>query len=274
MTKEFKIGVVGCGYVGSAVAAGFSLHVSSVKMYDRYKPDDYDSAEDTINNSDIIFVCVPTPTKESGEQDLSAIHDVLLLINKLALDPKIIVIKSTVLPGTCRMYSEAFKWHSIVYNPEFLSARTARFDFINPARIILGGELGSTKTVAELYVARFGRIVPIWRVKWETAELVKYTANTFFATKIAFCNEIYKLTEKLEVDYDEVKTLWLADGKIAPSHCDVPGHDGKLGYGGACFPKDVKAFIHWANKENLEVEILEAVHNSNSKLRGEPENES
>ena len=86
--------------------------------------------------------------------------------------------------------------------------------------------------------------------------------------KIAFCNEIFNVAENLDISYDEVKELWLMDGKVTHSHCDVPGHDGKKGYGGACFPKDVKAFITWTEDKDFEMEILNAVHNSNQKNRG------
>lgn len=267
---NYNVGVVGCGFVGSAVAAGFSLHVDSVKMYDRYKDDkDYHTLDETVNESDIIFVCVPTPNLKDGKQDLSFLQDCLSAINRVSTDPKTIIIKSTVLPGTCRTYARAFNWHSIVYNPEFLSARTARLDFINPARIILGGEIGATQRVAELYKHRFGNVVPICKVEWETAEMVKYTANCFFAMKIAFCNEVYNITQALNIDYNEVKELWLMDGKITHSHCDVPGHDGRRGYGGSCFPKDVKAFITWAEDNSIDIDILNAVHKSNLKNRKE-----
>jgi UDPglucose 6-dehydrogenase len=289
---KYNIGVIGCGFVGSAVAAGFSLHVNSIKLYDTYKTE-YDSLDDTVNNSNIIFVCVPTPTTPEGKQDLTHLTDALQSIVDTANDSKVIVIKSTVLPGTSRRYQEyldsiynkTLYRHKIVYNPEFLSARTARFDFINPARIILGGDSPTHKTftlisnisrgitsatqqVANLYRHRFGEHVPIFRTSWEIAELVKYTANSFFAMKIAFCNQIYDIAENLNIDYNAVKELWLMDGKVARSHCDVPGHDGSRGYGGACFPKDVLAFITWAKEQNYDLEILETVHNSNTKIRG------
>lgn len=265
---DYKIGVIGCGFVGKAVAAGFSLHVDSVKMYDKYNQD-YDSLEETVKESDLIFLCVPTPTNSDWTQDLSELDTAIECIVGLADTPKKIIIKSTVLPGTTRNYARKYIGHSFIFNPEFLSARIARFDFINPSRIILGGEPGTLGTVAGLYYHRFGDGVPIFLVEWEEAELVKYTANTFFAMKIAFFNEIYDIAQYLNVPYTHLKDMVLTDGKIANSHCDVPGHDGKRGYGGTCFPKDVKAFLRWAGQHKQELQILHSVNMVNDKIRGE-----
>lgn len=257
--KMYKIGIIGCGFVGKAVAAGFSLHVESVKMYDRYI-EGYDSFDDTAKLSDYLFICIPTPTRKDGTQDLTELLEVINQIDRCSPESKIIVIKSTVLPGTTRGFSKKWPRHMFVFNPEFLSARIARLDFINPSRIILGGEWNwGVRYVADLYHHRFGEKAPIFCVDWETAELVKYVANAFFATKIAFCNTMYEVAKKLDVDYSEVKDLWLLDGKVANSHCDVPGHDGKFGYGGKCFPKDLRAFMHFIQSDlGLDCDILES----------------
>lgn len=263
---RYSIGIIGCGYVGKAVAAGFSLHVQSVLMYDKYD-DQYDSIYNTVNHSDFLFVCVPTPTKEDGTQDLSELHDTLLKIDKLAIEPKRIIIKSTVLPGTTRIYSKAFDRHYFAFNPEFLSARTARLDFINPSRIIIGAQVPTARSIEKLYRFRFGDSVPIFTCTWEAAELVKYVANSFFAMKISFCNEIYDIAESMNIPYEAIKDMWLSDGKIANSHCNVPGHDRIRGFGGTCFPKDIKAFIKWAEDNNKKLDTIKATQQVNNRVR-------
>ncbi len=259
-----KVGVIGAGFVGGAVAAGFSLH-ADVKLYDKFKKI---GTLENVANQDFIFVCVPTNVKKSGSQDLSCVEEVFSDLKKIipSNHNPIIIPKSTLLPGTCRMLSEKYKMQ-IVFNPEFLTARCARLDFINASRIILGGEcVNSLNSVEELFKTRFGS-TPIFKTTWEAAELVKYMANTFFALKLSFVNEMYDICNFLNIDYSLVKDMWLADGRIGNSHYEVPGHDGDRGFGGNCFPKDLKSFITWAEKNNITVDTLKAAQDVNNRVR-------
>lgn len=259
-----NLGIIGFGFVGRAIAHGFSLH-NNIKIYDKYN-DIYDSIQITVNCSDFIFVSVPTPMMDDGSQDISNLEDAIVNIVKEAKNRKIVIIKSTVIPGTTRNLAERFKQLSFVFSPEFLTQRTADLDFINPARIILGGEKEIVDEVEKLHRERF-TYVPIFKTTWEGAELVKYMNNCFFAVKVAFCNEFYDLAKAVGVPYNELRDMWLADGRIANSHTDVPGHDGFRGYGGKCYKKDINALISWAKSKGFNATTCEAAEIVNSRVR-------
>jgi len=262
-----NVGVIGCGFVGKAVAHGFALH-ANVKMYDKYN-NNYQAKEEVVNGSDYLFVCVPTPMDDQGFQDLSCIKEALKAIDECAEESKTIIIKSTVIPGTTRNLAEMYPRHTFVFNPEFLTERTADLDFINPSRIILGcerGEFSNVDGVRELYRVRFSSH-PIFETTWEGAEVVKYMSNCFFAAKISFLNEFYDVADHIGVDFEDLCDMWLADGRIGNSHVDVPGHDGSRGYGGKCFPKDVRALIRWAESNGLGADMCRAADQVNNKVR-------
>ena len=270
----YKIGIVGFGFVGKAIAYGFNTH-AEIFTYDKYG-DCTHTLEETVENSDIIFVCVPTPMNEDGTQDLSNMDDAIEAIHKCAgMNPKIIIIKSTVLPGTVRIYQENNPIHTFVFNPEFLTERVAKLDFINQNRIILGFEQDAfetvseeIKTVVDIYRTRFPH-TPMYVTNFETAELIKYMCNTFFAVKLSFLNEMYDVADKLNIDFDELICMFLADNRIGNSHTDVPGHDGMRGWGGKCFPKDIAAFIQWSDKNEIDLDMCKAAQKVNDRVRPE-----
>jgi len=266
-----KIGIIGCGFVGSAVAAGFSLK-ADIKIYD-IKPEKCTHSFSEVCNQDILFLCLPTPMRKSdGLPEMSFIYNAVADINRevaqvKTLIPKIVVIKSTVLPGTNKTLQASYPYLSFVSNPEFLTARSARLDFINASRIVLGGiDRNSIHAVADLY-RTICIHTPIYYCTWEEAELVKYMANCFFALKISYLNEIYKICQIIDCDYSFLKRMWLADGRIGNSHHEVPGHDGDFGFGGTCFPKDIAAFVEYAKSIGAPIETLNAAHKVNEKVR-------
>lgn len=269
-----NIGIVGFGFVGSALAHGFSTYYN-IKIYDKYC-NQYDSLEDVVRYSTVIFICVPTPTNKDGLQDLSYIRDALSSISSISEEEndwddstkKILVIKSTILPGTTRKLSSEFPKHTIVFNPEFLTERTAKLDFINSSRIVLGGMHYPTSIVEIMYRKRFPH-TPIFKTSWEGAELVKYMCNSFFAMKISFMNEMYDISQKLNVPFDELKDMFLTDYRIGNSHCDVPGHDGKRGFSGLCLPKDSNAFWHWAEQNGMILDSIKTACKINDRIRPE-----
>lgn len=262
-----RIGVIGFGFVGKSVVHGFCLH-ADLKIYDKYQTG-LNTLEETVKESDYLFICVPTPMSDDGSQDLSCIYDVIEKINKLDVTEKIIIIKSTVIPGTTRKIAEKYPYHFFVFNPEFLTERSAKLDFINTARIILGGsDQIILDSVEKMYRVRFTH-TPIYKTSFEGAELVKYMNNCFFSVKVLFLNEFYEIANKLDIPYDELKNMFLADYRVGNSHCDVPGHDGHMGVGGLCFPKDTNALVKWADKNGLHADIIRAAIKVNERVRPE-----
>ena len=264
MSVKPKIGIMGFGFLGRAMAHGFVLH-ADMKIYDKYD-NTYDSLEETINFSDFIFVGVPTPMSSDGAQDLTAVYEVVNSIIGVAKTRKIIVLRSTIIPGTTRQLAEKYKDHDFVFFPEFLTERAAKLDFINPARIIFGGSEKITEKLEKLFRIRFSH-TPIYKTTWEAAETVKYMSNSFFAIKISFLNEMCDVAEHVGVSYEDLRDMWLADCRIGNSHTDVPGHDGSRGYGGKCFPKDVKAFVKWAEKNGLALDMCKMADEVNERIR-------
>lgn len=262
-----NVGIIGFGFLGGAFAHGFALH-ANIKIYDKYD-NIYDSLEDTVNLSDFLMVGVPTPMNDDGSQDLSNMDDAVDSINRVADGGKTIVLRSTIIPGTTRAYAEKYPYHAFIFHPEFLTERTAKLDFINAARIIIGHDPDNDihgKLVEELYRTRFHH-TPIYLTTWEAAEVVKYMSNAFFAVKVSFLNEMYDIAHNIGVTYEELRNMWLADARIGNSHTDVPGHDGNRGYGGKCFPKDIQAFIKWAESEGLDLEMCRAADKVNKRVR-------
>ena len=157
----------------------------------------------------------------------------------------------------------------MVFNPEFLTERSASFDFINQTRVILGGDKQHTNKVKYLYKNRFGDFLPVLETNYETAEMIKYMNNLFFATKVSFLNEMKLLGDKVGVDWSNAIEGFILDGRIGHSHIAVPGPDGKLGFGGSCFPKDIQALIKFGEQNNVDMNVLKGAWKTNLEVRPE-----
>ena len=195
------VGIIGGGFVGNAVAYGLNQAEIDIKIYDVDKKKATDTFRDTVECADFIFVCVPTPMKNTGEIDLSIVDQVMydIYANDI-MDDTIVILKSTVVPGTCDNIAKKYPKLHLVYNPEFLTARKAKFDFINPGRIVLGGYAKYVVNVEILYRKRFA--VPNFiKTDYVTAEFIKYLSNCYFATKIGFMNEMYQIAKELNADW-------------------------------------------------------------------------
>lgn len=260
--KKYNVGVIGCGFVGEGQAFSFSP-ISDVKIYDIDQNKANASLEETLN-CEFVFVCVPTPMKKDGAQDLSFINNVF----DNAKSGPIYIIKSTVIPGTTDELINKYKDLDIVFSPEFLTERTAKLDIITQTRIIIGGNQNLTKKVRSLFKARFMN-KNIIETTPLTAEYIKYMNNTFFATKVSIMNEFYRFANHLGVDWETALYGFVSDQRIGDSHLHVPGPDGKLGFGGTCFPKDINAFISFAKKNNINMNTLEAAWKTNLEVRPE-----
>jgi len=267
-----KIGIIGKGFVGSAVQFGFSANTGCdaiVKVYDKDPNKSQHSLEEVVNDSDFIFLSVPTPSNPDGSINLDIVNQALNDIDKVNNHDPIILLRSTMIPGSTRKFQENFSRLNLVFNPEFLTERSANFDFINQARFILGGSQKNTSKVADLYKWRFGKSIPVIETSFETAELIKYMNNCFFATKVSFMNEMRLISDSCNADWELAVEGFIRDGRIGHSHLNVPGHDGKFGFGGSCFPKDIQAMIDFGESFGLEMNTLKGAWATNIKVRPE-----
>jgi len=263
----FKIGIVGNGFVGSSIASGFSLHFE-VKIFDVNPQRSTHSLDDTVNDSDVIFLSVPTPMRlASGEIDLGILDDIIDKISEInKREDNVLVIKSTVVPGTIEKYADQNPNLNIVFSPEFLTERAARLDFINASRVVLGGDKKDINKVEAVFRVRFPYI-RIIKTDVTTAQFIKYMANCFFSTKISFMNEMLQAAEALNVDWNVAMEGFISDGRVGNSHLEVPGHDGSRGFGGKCFPKDLNAFICKLSDVGVKPTVLQAVWDKNMEVR-------
>jgi len=265
-----KIGIIGRGFVGSAVEFGFSAQCgcsAQLKSYDIDPKKKKDSLEETVNQSDFIFLSVPTPSNTSGI-DLSFLISALDSIQQInKKQDNIILIRSTIVPGTTKKLQEKFTNLNIIFNPEFLTQRSAKYDFINQSRFVLGGDPVHTNKVADLYRWRFGKTIQIITTNFETAEMIKYMNNCFFATKVSFMNEMKLVSQQCNVDWDTAVEGFVSDGRIGHSHIQVPGPDKKNGFGGDCLPKDVKAMLEFSNQLGLNLSTLKGAWDTNLNVR-------
>ena len=260
--ERYKVGIIGNGFVGESQAFAFSP-IADVRVYDIDPLKSTTTLED-VHTCDFIFVCVPTPMKSSGEQDLSYVESVFEHANS----GPVYIIKSTVLPGTTKQLQTRYKDLNIIFNPEFLTERTAKLDMLTQARIVLGGKREMTNKVELLYSSRFMNRHFI-HTDSTTAELIKYMNNSFFATKVSIMNEFHRLSKALGANWDDALYGFASDGRIGDSHLHVPGPDGKLGYGGTCFPKDVNAIVTLAEELGTPLNTIAAGWKTNLEVRPE-----
>ena len=271
-----KIGIIGNGFVGSSVAFGFSPQTgcdAEVKIYDKDETKSTHTLSEVVTGSDYIFLSVPTPSNQDGSISLDILFDVFKDIDDV-IDYEddcqpVILLRSTVTPGTTEKIQIKYPKMHIVFNPEFLTERSAKFDFINQSRFIVGGSWGDTTKIEQLYQWRFGETTPVIKTNYQTAEMIKYMNNCFFATKVSFLNEMYQIADACGVDWDMAIEGFVRDGRIGHSHMIVPGPDGKFGFGGSCFPKDIQAMINFAESLDVEPSVLLGAWKKNLNVRPE-----
>lgn len=276
--KKNTISIVGQGFVGTAVREGMKK-TCDVYTYDKFKPED-SNVEDVaalVRSAPIIFVCVPTPMQKNGRCDISIVESVVKEIDDAALglsSPPLVVIKSTIPPGTTDYLDLTFHNINVAFNPEFLREATPFEDFRNQNRIILGGNITLMVDLTKIYRDAFPG-VPIIAMEATAAELVKYVTNTFLATKVSFFNEIYQICEKLDVSYNGVIEAVKFDDRIGKSHMQVPGpmpdHEGnlKFGFSGSCFVKDINALMFLAKKFGVDTKVMNGAWEKNLEVRPE-----
>jgi UDPglucose 6-dehydrogenase len=260
-----KIGIVGWGVVGQAVGKGFETKGHEIFWTARKEPP-Y-TLDQVIEKSEFIFLCLPTPMfSDYSGIDLSVIDEVVgKVAPKIAGTDKILIIKSTVVPGTTTSYKKKYPKTLLAMNPEFLTEANALGDFLKPDRTVIGAfSQNVSARLSGLYQDLYGTNTKIFLTDPTTAEMVKYMSNAFLATKVIFANEMYDLCTALGIKYEEVKKMVAADKRIGDTHLDVTTI---RGFGGKCFPKDMVALMGFAKDKKVPHELLKTVWAKNLKIR-------
>ena len=201
----------------------------------------------------------------NGSCNIDNLLSVLRDLESLSYD-QVVVVKSTIVPGTTDKLNKSFPKIDIMHNPEFLTEKNAVKDFENQNRIILGGSNEANSKLSKIYKSLFPDAVII-KTDSKYAEMVKYLTNSFLATKVSFANEMYQIAENLDIDYAKVIEYAKLDKRLGHSHWNVPGHDGYYGFGGICLPKDLNALIHLTNELGLRAHVINAVKKKNDEVR-------
>ena len=259
-----RVAIIGYGFVGKALEFGIKDNVEIFKVDPKLKTGISDLLDFKPN---ICFICVPTPMNDDGTQNISILQDVIKDFKMLSISP-LIVVKSTVLPKHITELKEQIP--NIIYNPEFLRERSANEDFINSELILFGGQKEHTDDLAKFYKNHTNCVNKTYQhTDLISASLIKYSINTFLATKVTFFNELYKLFKKSgsSDSWDNITNIISIDKRIGASHMQVPGHDGKFGFGGPCLPKDCKALISYSKELNKPLMILNQAIETNNKIR-------
>jgi len=274
-----NVGIIGQGFVGSAIREGLKSHYQ-ILTYDIDTSKCNSNLLDVTKKSEIIFVCVPTPMRKDGSCDTrileSAIDDVYKVFKKFKIEKApVLVIKSTIPPGTTQRIDKKYKDMIVLFSPEFLTEANSFEDFKNQTRIIIGRHEEHSSKEAAVEVKKMFRkaFLPLQTeiiiTKASEAEMCKYFINCFLATKVMFANQMYDICNASDLEYETVKSLVLKDPRIGNSHMMVPGPDGDRGFGGHCFPKDLEAMIKFGldNDVSFSASLLQEIKNYNNLVR-------
>jgi UDPglucose 6-dehydrogenase len=274
---DATVGIIGQGFVGSAIKAYFERKVKVI-AFDKYKKQ-FNTLEEVVKSADIIFVCVPTPMKEkTGECFTGIVESALDDINFTArtlgrpLDSFVVIVKSTVPPGFTDSQKKSRPGMRIVFSPEFLTEKNSFNDMLFADRVVVGGDKADAIVVLRFFLGvdnervQEGKCVLV-QCEAAAAEMSKLYTNGILFTKVLFSNEIYALCEKLGINYQEVRAVSTLDKRIGGSHTGVPGHDGQLGAGGHCFPKDMYNLKFVASQLGVPEKIFTAVLDRNDEVR-------
>jgi len=263
-----KIGIIGHGFVGSAVANGFKRDVNKLIVDPLLTNITLDVLVNDFD-AEAVFVCVPTPELDNGDVDVRIASEVLCELSDLNYQG-IVIIKSTITPLHLTTFRDNHSNLRIVYNPEFLTEANSLQDFLNPNMQILGGDWTDCEYVERLYVNHSNvRVVPTFKVDLTTASLLKYTINSWLATKVTFFNELRSLYDASHTDihWENFTDMLMRDPRMGETHMQVPGPDRLPGFGGHCFPKDTAALIHYAESLGVDLSVLDQAVTKNKNIR-------
>ena len=272
MPENVSLGCIGGGFIGSAHAKVFSYY-TNVKIFDLLPERRTHNLQEVLDQ-DIILVGVNTPMEPDGTVNIDAVQKALEQIQGNLIYWKPVIVKSTIPPFQMQELINKFQESMyLIFSPEFLTEKTAEFDLQQSNRFIFGianeeieKDSVPRQLVDELFHLRFPAVPRYW-VSYRTASLVKYFTNTFFSNKVAIFNEFYQIAKNYGVSWEEVISLVLLDTRIGRSHFQVPGHDGKLGFGGHCFLKDINGYRQLADSVNVNPAMATAAWTKNIELR-------
>tara|TARA_R110000868_G_scaffold16081_1_gene72762 strand:- start:3991 stop:4809 length:819 start_codon:yes stop_codon:yes gene_type:complete len=271
MNDVLKVGVIGMGFVGSAVYGGFANGKTIGYAVDPKLGDQSVTYRELSQQGvDVVFLCLPTPSRPKlNDVDPTIVYNVLDDLRRNAFSG-LVAIKSSVTPQHLKNMIDTYSDLRIVYNPEFLTEQNAERDFKNPFFQVIGGDWADCTQLQTIY-RKYSQCAsaPTFKTDVITASLVKYALNSFYATKVVFMNELHQLHEAsgAETTWDEFIEILDTDPRMGSTHLNVPGPDGKYGFGGNCFPKDTKALMHYAFEMGIKLGVLESAVNRNVNLR-------
>ena len=260
-----KIGLVGKGFVGNAIYQNLKSTYDFLIFDKDPSKSNSGNVRELCHGSKIIFVALPTPMKQDGSCDLSIILQVMAQLSYWNND-NIIILKSTVPPGTCREIKDKYPDLRLVFSPEFLTEANHIEDFKDCNRVIMGGDPTDVYECFKMLSDVFPKKQYL-RTTLETSEMVKYFINNFLAVKVMFANEMKEICDASNINFQDVRDLALHDKRIGDSHLSVPGPDGSGGFGGTCFPKDINAMIFFAKSVGADPSLLLEAWNKNLKIR-------
>ena len=253
-----KIGVIGVGAVGSACKKGFELLGHEIKVHDPR----LNTVINDVVDTDIVYVCVPTPEADDGSCDLSIVRKTIHDLENLAY-AGVVALKSTSVPGTTEQLISETNLR-LCFVPEFLRERSAVEDFVVNHDLLAVG--CHHEDIFRVVVDSHGFFPKNTVMLNPTeAEILKYYSNVFNATRIVFANAMYEICQKLDADYDKVKDAYLIRRTASPDYLDC--NEKIRGYGGMCLPKDTKAIDSLIKKLGLELRLFEAVDQDNKKFK-------
>lgn len=258
-----KVGIVGLGFVGNAVEKSYQGSFIDTVIIDPVKG--YNNTYQDLIDCSAVFVCVPSPQDNDGSCDTSILESVLKKLKEINFTG-VIISKVTAPP---QVYKRLQEEHiNLVHVPEFLTAANAVEDYISGEMCFIGGKVTAFKNEAERIIcAGQKNIKDIIQCSIQEASLVKYTLNCFLATKVIFMNEVAKLAEANDCNWITMQEMLEVDPRIGSTHLQVPGPDGKFGFGGMCFPKDTSAMLKFAELAGQQMNVLEAAVKKNTLLR-------
>jgi len=258
-----KIGIIGYGFVGGAIANAIDMYQSGLVIMDPAKG--HNATYDDLKECSGIFICVPTPQDDDGTCDTSILENILENLHQTNYIG-VIISKCTAPPDVYEKLNQ--RYSNLTHAPEFLTAADANRDYLNGEFAFIGGRVPAYVKEAERIIRLSQQYLKsVIHCTIAEAAMAKYTINTFMATKVVFMNEIEALCSKTGVNYNMVAEMVTQDRRIGSSHMRVPGPDGTYGFGGMCFPKDTSALLKYAEQSGTAMNVLEAAVKKNTLLR-------